>query len=898
MVGRSLSHYKVLEKIGEGGMGEVYIAEDTKLSRKVALKVLPAEMAENAERRARFEREAKAVAALDHPNIVTIHSVEEAEGVHFYTMQLVKGKTLTELIPKKGLPLNKFFEIAIPLADAVSAAHERGVIHRDLKPDNLMVSDEGRLKILDFGLAKLKPAYAEDGASELPTQSATAEGRILGTVAYMSPEQAEGKTIDHRSDIFSIGIILYEMATGERPFKGDTAASLLSSILKDKPQSATEVNPNLPRDLGKIIRRCLAKDAEDRLQTAKELRNELRELKQDIDSGEVLEGITATARSITSSKMWLVLAGTAVVVGAGLAYWLSQSLGESRESERPLVVKSTQLTSESRRELWPSLSLDGGFIIYASEESGNWDIYLQRVGGSKAINLTEDSGSNDTQPALSPDGEQIAFRSERDGEGIYVMGTTGELVRRLTDFGHDPSWSPDGETILFTSWVGSDHPANAGIEDSQLWSVNVSTGKTTLIREGQLFQPRWSPHQYRIAYYVSPRRGQVDIWTLTGEGDDPVPVTDDTHLDWNPIWSHEGDFLYFTSDRSGSPNIWRVRIEEDTGKVLGKPEPVTSGTGSELWHITLSRDGRHLAYSSFKYSINIQKVSFDPVIEKVVGEPEWVTTRGALHPDVSPDGKWLAFDYDNPYQPSAIVISIIRSDGRGLRQLTDTPYRDRYPRWSPDGKRMAFRSNRSGDIQIWVMKADGSDLKQLTYASGKDFWLPVWSPDGKTLTVGVTGEGTYVFDAYKSWMEESPTKLPPFNENGDSWFCPNSWSPDNRSLAGVIHDGPGGKPNCLTIYSFETHRYEKLNDLGDWPFWLSDNRRLLWQSSATRKPIVFSVLDTATGEHHEILSTEILGIAPDRVLSMLAISPDERTIYFDRRRDEADIWMLTLNEEK
>ena len=197
MIGRTLSHYKVVEKLGSGGMGDVYVALDTSLSRNVALKVLPPEMASNPERRNRFEREAKAVAALNHPNIVTIHSVEESEGIHFITMERVRGKTLTELIPKKGLPLNKFFEIAIPLADAVSAAHEKGITHRDLKPDNLMVSDEGRLKILDFGLAKLKQEIADAGFSELPTQSATQEGRIVGTVAYMSPEQAEGKSVDH-----------------------------------------------------------------------------------------------------------------------------------------------------------------------------------------------------------------------------------------------------------------------------------------------------------------------------------------------------------------------------------------------------------------------------------------------------------------------------------------------------------------------------------------------------------------------------------------------------------------------------------------------------------------------------------------------------------------------------
>jgi serine/threonine protein kinase/tetratricopeptide (TPR) repeat protein len=322
MIGRTLSHYKVLEKLGSGGMGEVYAAEDTKLGRKVALKILPPEMAAQAERRSRFEREAKAVAALDHPNIVTIHSVEESEGVHFYTMQLVKGKTLTELIPKHGLPLKKLFNIAIPLADAVSAAHEEGVIHRDLKPDNLMVGDDGRLRILDFGLAKLKPGFAE-GASELPTQSATGEGRILGTVAYMSPEQAEGKKVDHRTDIFSIGVILYEMATGGRPFKGDTAASVISSILRDDPPEVDKLRDGLPHDLARIVRRCLEKDPARRFQSALDVRNELEDLERehDSDSHEIPRAPTAGDRS--PKKLWLggvaVLALVAVAVGLYLA---------------------------------------------------------------------------------------------------------------------------------------------------------------------------------------------------------------------------------------------------------------------------------------------------------------------------------------------------------------------------------------------------------------------------------------------------------------------------------------------------------------------------------------------------------------------------------------------------
>jgi serine/threonine protein kinase len=279
LIGKTLGHYKVLEKLGRGGMGEVYVAEDTKLGRKVALKTLPSHLADSDELRQRFEREAKAIAALNHPNIVTIHSVEEAEGVHFITMELIGGKTLTELIPGQGFALNKFLDLTIPLTDAVAAAHDQGITHRDLKPDNIMVSDEGRVKILDFGLAKLKPEVfpSSSDSSNLPTEHMTQEGRIMGTVAYMSPEQAEGKTVDHRSDIFSLGTVLYVMATGEKPFKGDSPGTILSSILRDTPTTITGLNPELPRELSRLVKRCLVKDPEHRYQSSKDLRNELEE---------------------------------------------------------------------------------------------------------------------------------------------------------------------------------------------------------------------------------------------------------------------------------------------------------------------------------------------------------------------------------------------------------------------------------------------------------------------------------------------------------------------------------------------------------------------------------------------------------------------------------------------
>jgi len=324
VIGKTLGHYEITGHLGAGGMGDVYRAHDPKLKRDIAIKVLPEELAADPERRERFEREAIAVAALDHPNIVTVHSVEEADGLHFITMQLVEGKTLSELIPRQGFALEKFFEIAVPLADAIGAAHERGITHRDLKPANVMVAADGRVKVLDFGLAKLMADDADDHlATQLATEHLTEEGKILGTVAYMSPEQAEGRAIDHRSDIFSLGILMYEMITGEGPFSGDTKLSVMSSIVRDTPTSITELNPRVPRHLGRIIKQALEKDVSRRSQSVLDVRNQLEELQREVASGEVLPVSAGVGSGGAGRRPWLIagaVIASAVIVGLAELY--------------------------------------------------------------------------------------------------------------------------------------------------------------------------------------------------------------------------------------------------------------------------------------------------------------------------------------------------------------------------------------------------------------------------------------------------------------------------------------------------------------------------------------------------------------------------------------------------
>jgi serine/threonine protein kinase len=425
MIGSTLGHYKVLDKIGSGGMGDVYVAEDTTLDRKVALKVLPPELADESERRARFTREAKAVAALNHPNIVTVYSVEEAGGVQFITMELVRGRTLAAMLPRTGFVLGRFFEIAIPLTEALAAAHRQGITHRDLKPTNVMVSDDGRVKVLDFGLAKAASEFSDrDGT--LATRSTTREGHLVGTPAYMSPEQAEGRNVDPRSDIFSLGAVFYEMLTGQRPFDGGTAASMLSSILKDTPRPVSELKPAIPRELARLVQRCLAKDPIGRYQSAIDLHHDLEETKRDVESGDAISSQPPRrVHGRWTKAQWGFIAGGLAAVTA--IVWLVRTREDSGAVAAPRLQNAFQVTSALGVESYPTWSPDGVRLAYQASDLGyslvgDHDIWVAQLGSGEPVNLTKDSPANDRLPSWSRDGRQIAFVSDRGGEwAIWVV---------------------------------------------------------------------------------------------------------------------------------------------------------------------------------------------------------------------------------------------------------------------------------------------------------------------------------------------------------------------------------------------------------------------------------------------------------------------------------------------
>jgi len=875
MIGTTLNHYRIVRSLGRGGMGEVYAAEDTRLNRTVALKVLPHITSTDSEEFKRFQREAQAIAALNHPNVVTIHSVEDAGGVPFLTMELVDGKPLDAFIPRRGMALAALLQVAVPIADAIGAAHQRGIVHRDLKPSNIMVTAEGRVKVLDFGLAKLRDdTTPDDGAATV--QRLTAEHRVIGTASYMSPEQAEGRAVDHRSDVFSLGILLYEMATGVRPFAGESTMSILSAIIKDAAAPAATVNPAVPPDLERILRRCLEKDPSRRYQSAIDLRNDLEELASSTPARNRRAG--GARRVAAPALIAVALAASAVAL---VTVWRARG-------DRSRTAVFVKLTTMPGREWFPTLSPDGQWVAYGAELEGNFDVLLQSVSGSNPVNLTKDSAADDDMPAFSPDGERIAFRSSRDGGGIFVMGRTGEAVRRLTRTGFNPSWSADGRRIAFTSGRMDINPQNSE-GTSELWVVGSSGDEPRRLFDGDAVQPSWSPHGRRIAFA---RRGgtnrRTTIWTIPVGGGPVVQLMNDDafggkpRFDWNPIWAPDGRTLYFVSDRSGTMNLWRVAVDEETGTARGEPDPIMI-PASMVAHPTIAADGARLAYSSVLSTTNIQRIALDPVSATVVGEPAWVTTGSRLwsSPDPSPDGQLVVY-YSRIDPEGHLYVS--RSDGTGQRQLTGENAIDRVPHWSPDGQWISFFSGRTRRLQIWKIRPDGSDLAQVTDVAEETAYA-AWAPGAKRMATSTTllskNGMTIVIDPDRPFREQSPEKLPPVPDS-DYPLAPNSWSPDGSKLAGFT--GATAPSNGVVIYTFATRSYDRLTDFGEWPVWMPDSRRILMGDGGRH----FWILDTRTKQAKSIYSggRDVLG--PPR------ITADGRAAYYSRRVTEADIHLMSL----
>lgn len=892
--GRRLGSYEIVAPIGAGGMGEVYRARDSRIGREVAIKILPEAFSENADRLHRFEQEARAAGALNHPNLLTIHELGAEGAAPFIVSELLEGETLREILrtgatlstrsgsssdasaPSHGRALSrrKAIDYAAQIASGLAAAHEKGIVHRDLKPENIFVTHDGRVKILDFGLAKLLASFEEDIEQGETAHRGTSPGTVLGTTGYMSPEQVRGRDTDHRSDIFSFGAVLYEMLTGNRAFEGESSVETMNAILKDDPLDAPETSAKIPPALDRIVRHCLEKAPEQRFQSARDLVFDLQSLSETSAAGTFAQA--ARKRKLANLLPWAV----ALIAGAllGAATMKIHSSRASAALPTATTMTYSQVTNEGDA-LFPSLSPDGKFLVYTAGVNENQDIFLLRLGGRKPINLTPDCSQDDVEGTVSPDGDRIAFRSEREGGGIFIMGATGESVHRLTDFGFNPSWSPDGKKIV----VATENVVNPGgrTTTSTLWIVDAATGEKRQLTTTDAVQPAWSPDGKWVACWNITEGGQRDLYVVNVSSGKSTRLTSDKAVDWNPQWSPDGSSLYFASDRGGSMNLWRMKFDSGRGIVTGNPESAML-PAIYVSHFAFSRDGRQIMYVSDSSSETIERAEIDPVTFTLRGSTTSVT-QGLMsinRYELSPDGKELAYSTAGARED----LFTITTDGATLRQLTDDVDKDRAPSWSPDGKKLVWYSNRTGTYEMWTMNRDGSDMRAMTSGTKKSRWFPQYSPNGRYV-LAQNERGSALADATKvPWdfvMIPSP--------GPDTTFAADSWSQDSGRLAGLERVPGKDRGANLAIYTLATRAYERIDVRSvigdaepDGVTWLPGGSALLVSTSSGSGFVV----DLRTKNIRQILPPLKHGFR-----TRMIVSRDGRMLYYLASSPESEIWM-------
>ena len=734
MIGQTISHYRITAKLGEGGMGVVYKAEDTKLDRPVALKFLAPHLLRDEEGRKRFEREAKAAAKLDHPNICTVYEIDEDNGRTFIVMAFLEGLPLSKRISSGPLQLNEGLAVAAQIAEGLEAAHEKGVVHRDIKPDNLMLlkGSRGLVKIMDFGLAQLA------GSSKL-----TRGGSTLGTMAYMSPEQAQGADVDHRTDIWSLGVVLYEMVCGKTPFRGEFDQAVVYSIVNEAPEPLTALRTGVPKELERIVDKCLAKEPGSRYQHVDELLVDLRELQKERQSGESRAPAGGAPASAFAGKPasrtgWYV-AASAVVAALLIAAsaWLGVFEPASQPPQEPMQV--VPLTTYPGFESYPSFSPDGAQVAFSwnGENQDNFDIYVKEIDSDTPLRLTS-SPAPDWYPVWSPDGRQIAFvRGEATTEkaAVVLIPAIGGPEREVAEFGpfpaagflppHYQAWLPDGNGLVVADKSSSEEPF-------ALFILSTETGGKRRLTSPPAESvgdsgPAFSPDGRTLAFVRTARYLVADLYVLSLSGDltpqeDPQRLTFENGPIEKPVWMPDGRRIVF-SRGFDAPGLWRVTVSGS-----GRPEQLAAA-GLRSSFPAISRQGNRLAFAQGVFNANIRRMQV-PDVESSPSSPTQFlsSTRWESRPQYSPDGKRIVFESD---RTGVVGIWISDSDGSNPAPLhLQEGALSVAPCWSPDGQRIAFGSNPEGHQDIYVISTSGGKPLRLT-ADPADDMMPSWSRDGQ-----------------------------------------------------------------------------------------------------------------------------------------------------------------------
>ena len=877
--GTKIGTYEVTGTLGSGGMGEVYRARDSRLERSVALKVLPAAFSADADRMMRFEREAKVLAALNHPNIASIYGFEESNGARALVIELVEGPTLAERIAKGAIPIDDIFSITKQIAEGLEYAHERGIVHRDLKPANVKIAPDGSVKILDFGLAKAlegDPASLDISSSPTLSRMATHAGVILGTAAYMSPEQARGKNVDRRTDIWAFGCVLYESLTGHQAFSGETVTDVLAALVKSEPDWSL-LPAETPLPICRLLQRCLKKDVRQRLQAIGDARIAIEEELSRAGSTVATPGpapVSPTAANPASllkrSLPWLAAlacASLAVVFAAG--YFARAPKSRS--------LHFSAVTNFAGVQAQPALSPDGHSVALVSNRGGHYDIYVGLINGGNLVQVTNDPNLK-SRPVWSRDGSKLAY-ARLNASGIWdiwEVPALGGPARRIILNGMYPAYSPDGQSIAYEN-VAEGRIYIAGVSGA---NAHPADKRTTAQIAGVLgmtrnTEPRFSPDGTRIAYSVRSNGpyGELEVVDLqTGE---IRTLTTSGALLLSPAWSPDGRYIYFSSSQGGTMNLWRIPAEG------GQAQQITAGQGDDA-QLDVSADGNKIVFSTWRLNTTIARAEIakenQESIKALTNDPG----RNQLAPAYSPDGKYLAY-FSNLKGAENESIWVANADGSMPVQLVRDDRVNIFPVWAPDGKGVFYHAEVSAQGLAAaefrsVPVSGGAAESVLGGGEAIDRFFDV-GRDGRLL-YRIRGETVKAFNPRTKEASELGTI------RGAQRGAPIRWSPDQRQVAYVVAPAREDDPQSgLWVTDFHNPARQVFRGWVDWWFALGPDNTIYFLEG---KPDLGGVLWRVGWDGHGLQRTSLAipmvssywAVPGRNSQDYFSISPDGRYVAF------------------